>query len=123
VNQPVTATKLKVDRDLGDEFEFEGSAVYTLFKGFSVSGLYQYGFKLKDAVSGPEGFSFKALEDETDWTSHIVIAGLSYSTIPRYLEKKFPWPMTATVHYRNRFAGSNNVFKSQYLSLALAVFF
>jgi hypothetical protein len=123
VNQPVTATKLKVDRDLGDEFEFEGSAVYTLFKGFSVSGLYQYGFKLKDEVSGPEGFSFKALEDETDWTSHIVIAGLSYSTIPLYLEKKFPWPLTATLFYRNRFAGSNNVFKSQYLSLALAVFF
>jgi hypothetical protein len=123
VNRPVTATKLKVDRDLGDEFEFEGSAVYTPFKGFSVSGLYQYGFKLKDEVSGPEGISFKALEDETDWTSHIVIAGLSYSTIPRYLEKKFPWPLTATVLYRNRFAGSNNILKSQYLSLTLAVFF
>jgi hypothetical protein len=123
VNQPVTATKLKVDRDLGDEIEFEASAVYSLFKGMSVSALYQYGFKLKDQVSGPEGLSFKALEDETDWTSHIVIGGLSYTTIPLYREKKFPWPMTASVLYRNRFAGSNNILKSHYISLLLAVFF
>jgi hypothetical protein len=123
VNQPVTATKLKVDRDLGDEFEFEGSGVYTLFKGLSVSGLYQFSFKLKDEVSGPQGLSFKALEDETDWTSHIFIGGLSYSTIPLYREKKFPWPLTASLLYRNRFAGSNNILKSQYLSLTLAVFF
>jgi hypothetical protein len=123
VNQPVTATKLKVDRDLGDEFEFEGSGVYTLFKGLSVSGLYQFAFKLKDEVSGPEGLSFKALEDETDWTSHIFIGGLSYTTLPLYREKKFRWPLTASLLYRNRFAGSNNILKSQYLSLTLAVFF
>lgn len=123
VNQPVTPTKMKVDRDLGDEFEFEISGAYTLFTGLSVSGLYQYGFKLNDQVSGPEGFSFKALEDETNWTSHIFIVGLTYTTLPLYREKKFPWPLTASLRYRDRFAGSNNILKSQYLSLTLAVFF
>jgi hypothetical protein len=123
VNQPITSTKVKVDRDLGDEFEFEGSVVYTLFEGLSVSGLYQYGFKLKDEASGPQGLSFKALEDETDWTSHLFITGLSYTTIPLYRAKKFPWPLMASLLYRNRFAGSNNILKSQYLSLTLAVFF
>jgi len=123
VHQPITTTKLKVDRDLGDEFEFEGSAVYTLFKGLSVSGLYQFGLKLKDEVSGPPGLSFKSLEDETNSTSHIFITGLSYTTVPLYREEKFPWPLTASLLYRNRFAGSNNIFKSQYLSLTLAVFF
>lgn len=123
VNQPVTATKVKVDRDLGDEFEFEGSVTYELLKGLSVSALYQFGFKLKDAVSGPPGLSFKALEDETDWTSHIVIGGVSYTTLPLYRERKFPWPLTASLLYRNRFAGSNNVLKSHYLSLMVAVFF
>jgi hypothetical protein len=123
VNQPVTMTKVKVDRDLGDELEFEGSAAYTLFKGLSVSGQYQFGFKLKDAVSGPQDLSFKALEDETNWTSHIAIAGVSYTTIPLYREQQFPWPLSVSLLYRNRFAGSNNILKSQYLSLAFAVFF
>jgi hypothetical protein len=123
VNQPITLTKLKVDRDLGDEFEFEGSGVYTLFKGLQVSGLYQFGFKLKDEVSGPQGLSFRALEDETDWTSHLFITGVSFTTVPLFREKKFPWPLTASLLYRNRFAGSNNLFKSQYLSLTLALFF
>lgn len=123
VNQPITLTKLKVDRDLGDEFKFEGSGVYTLFKGLQVSGLYQFGFKLKDEVSGPQGLSFRALEDETDWTSHLFITGVSYTTVPLFREKKFPWPLTASLLYRNRFAGSNNLFKSQYLSLTLALFF
>jgi hypothetical protein len=79
--------------------------------------------KLEDEVSGPQGLSFKTLEDETAWTSHIFIGGLSYTTLPLYQEKKFPWPLTASLLYRNRFAGSNNILKSQYLSLTLAVFF
>jgi hypothetical protein len=123
VNQPITRTKLKVERDLGDEFEFEGSAVYRVFEGLSLSGLYQFGFKLKDEVWGPRGLSVAALEEETDWTSHILIAGVSYTTIPLYREKKFPWPLTASLLYRNRFAGSNNLLKSHYLSLSLAVLF
>jgi hypothetical protein len=123
VNQPVTMTKVKVDRDLGDEFEFEGSGMYTLFKGLSVSGLYQFGFKLQDEVSGPPGLSVTSLEDETAWTFHSFTTGISYTTVPLFREKKFPLPLTASLLYRHRFAGSNNILKTEYLSLTLAVFF
>lgn len=123
VNQPITTNKEKVSRDLGDIFEFEVSATYSFWKGFSLSGLYQFGFKLKDQVSGDRGFAYESLENETNYTEHVAIVALSYSTVPRYTEKTFPIPLTASLAYRNRFAGSNNVLKSQYIALSLAVLF
>ena len=123
VNIPITEYKEKVDRDLGDIFEFEGSGTYQFSEGFSFSLLYRYGFKLEDDIDGDMGYVYKSLEKETDWTSHIFIAGLSYSTIPLFKAKKFPVPLTASISYRNRFAGTNNVFKSEYIGLNFAVFF
>ena len=123
VDQPITLNKEKVDRNLGDIFEFEASAKYELAKGFDISALYKYGSKQKDDISGDKGYAYKSLEDETDYTEHIFIVGLSYSTVPLYMEKKFSVPFRASLSYRNRFAGSNNVLKSQYIKAGLQVFF
>jgi hypothetical protein len=123
VNRPITINRERVDRDVGDLFELEASAEYKLLKGLNLSLLYRAGFKTEDAIDGDLGFAYEALEDETDWTSHIFIAGLSYTTIPLYVEKKFPFPFAASLGYRNRFAGSNNALKSQYISFSLGVFF
>lgn len=123
VNEPITRVKTKVNRDLGDVFKFEISALYTILKGLSLYGYYEYGFALKDRVSGDGNFAFESLEDETDWTSHIVKAGVSYSTLPLFLQKQFPLPLSVGVFYRNRFAGTNNVLKSQYISFELTAFF
>jgi hypothetical protein len=123
VNRPITANKEEVDRDLGDTFEFEISGAYTLLKGFSVYGLYQYAFALQDEVSGNLGFAYASLENETDWTSHIFQTGVSYTTLPLYIEKKFPVPLMVSVSYRNRFAGANNILKSEFISLEISGFF
>lgn len=123
INRPITTNKEKVERDLGDIIELEGSGKYTLLKGFDISLLYKYGFKMKDRVSGSQGFAYQSLERETDYTEHVFIGGLSYTTLPLYIEKRFPLPITASVSYRNRFAGSNNVLKSQFIALGLQVFF
>lgn len=123
VNRPITTNKEIVKRNLGDVFEYEASARLGLAKGLSFSGLYRYSFKLEDDVSGKLGFFYKSLEAETKAKSHIYILGLSYSTIPLFLEKKFPVPLSASLSYRNRFAGSNNVLRSQYIGFALNVFF
>ena len=69
------------------------------------------------------GFNYKSLEDETDQKEHIIIARLSYSTLPLYLEKKFPVPLDASIFYRDRFAGDNNLLKSQYIGFGLGVYF
>jgi hypothetical protein len=123
VNNPITANRENVSRDLGDRFEFEVSAHYLLPKGFFVSGLYRYAFKLEDQVSGNRGFAYESLEEETARSEHIAIATLGYSTLGLYRDKAFPVPLVASVSYRNRFAGSNNVFRSQYIALSLEVYF
>jgi hypothetical protein len=123
VNNPLSANKENVDRDLGDIIELEVSAKYNFLTGLTFLSLYKYGFKLKDDVSGKKGFVYKSLEDETDYTEQVFIVGLAYSTFPLYLQKKFPLPLTTSLSYRNRFAGSNNVFKSQYIGLGLEALF
>ena len=123
VNNPLTANKENVSRDLGDIVELEASAKYNFLTGFTFSSLYKYGFKLKDHVSGNQGFTYSSLEDETDYTEQVFIVGLAYSTFPLYLQKKFPLPLTTSLSYRNRFAGSNNVSKSAYIGLGLEVLF
>ena len=123
VNDVLTANKEVVDRDLGDIIELEGSAAYQFAEGFNVSLLYKYGFAFKDKISGDKGYAYESLEDETDWTEHVGILSLSYSTLPLFNAKKFPVPLTASISYRNRFAGSNNVLKSQYIGFGLSIFF
>lgn len=125
-NHPIAPEENKdnVERDLGDVIELEASASYALPKGFGVSLLYKYGHSFKDRMSGNRpDLDYNALEEETDYTEHIYIAGLSYSTIQLFSEKKFPVPLNASVSYRNRFAGTNNVLKSQYVGLGLGVYF
>ena len=123
VNNPVTINKEKVNRDLGDVFEFEVSGKYTLLQGLDFSALYKYGFNLKDRVSGKLGFAYNSLEEETRRMEQIYIIGLSYTTIPLYGEKKFFLPMTASISYRNRFAGNNNYQRAQYIGTGLQFFF
>jgi len=122
-NQPLTTNEEKVDRNLGDIIELEVSGTYEFLEGLNLWLLYQFGYAMKDHISGDMGFNYDSLEDESRQTEHIGIIGLSYSTIPLFIKKKFPLPLTANVYYRNRFAGSGNVFKSQYIGLMLAVYF
>jgi hypothetical protein len=122
-NIPITPNREDVRRDLGDIIELEVSAKYNVLTGLTFSPLYKYGFKLKDEVSGNKGFAYSSLEDETNYTEQVFIVSIAYSTFPLYLQKKFPFPLTTSLSYRNRFAGSNNVFKSQYLGLGVEVLF
>jgi hypothetical protein len=116
-----------VDRDLGDKFEFEFEARYALWMGFSLSGLYKYGFKLEDHISGPPGFPNHLAEKDTDSTEHIYIVRLNYSTLPLYMERRFPIPLNIFLSYRDRFAGSGPsavgspslVLKTRYIGFGL----
>lgn len=123
VNRPLTDNKEEVKRNLGDVVELEASGKYTFLEGFNVSLLYKYGFKFKDHISGDQGFLYESLEDETDYKEHIYTAGLSYTTVPMYMEKRFPVPLDVSISYRNRFAGANNIFKSEYVGLGVQIFF
>ncbi len=125
VNSPLApaANNERVDRKLGDIMQLEVSDSYSFFGGFNASLLYNYKFKLKDRVSGDKGLAYESLENETRGKSHVVKAGLSYSTIPLFMEKKFPIPLSFDFTYRYRFAGSDNSAKSQYMQFGLNIYF
>ena len=53
---------------------------------------------------------------------HFGMIGLTFSTIPAYQAKQFPIPMNLDLYFRDRFLGQN-ITKSQYLGVALSVFF
>ena len=113
-----------VKRDTGDTIEAGLSGVLgVLVRGLTVSAHYTYSYKMKDKYRGDLGFDYDALAIESDYRSHIVEGKLSYSTIPRYLEKQFPLPLSASVRYRERVAGTNNQFNSRYIGFTLEAFF
>lgn len=123
VNRPLTTNKENVDRNYGDVFTLKLSGLYAFYEGFGIELFYSYASKSKDRVSGNQGFNYQSLEDETDWTYQEYKVGLSYSTIPLYRKKKFPFPMLTSIEYENVFAGSNNFLKQQLFSFKLAVYF
>jgi hypothetical protein len=123
VDFPLTVNKETVDRNLGDAFEARISGNYSLSKAFSAGLEYRFTAKAKDSIDGDKGYCYSCLEEETDYTSHVILASLGYSTVQMYMDKKFKVPLNASITYRYRFAGTNNVTKSQYISLDLGVYF
>ncbi|MHC4310578.1 MAG: hypothetical protein ACYSSN_11585 [Planctomycetota bacterium] len=124
VDQPIVPEENKetVDINPGDIIRIEPSLAYEFLKGASLIAEYEFGYRSKANVSGDRGLNYSSLEEESDFKEHVIKVGLSYSTIPLYAEKKFPLPLSAYVLYRNRFAGQN-VLKSQYIGIGLAVYF
>ena len=122
VDVPITINKEEVDRNLGDIVILEFMGNYNFTSYFSGGLKYRYTRKFKDKVDGDMGFAYSSLEDETNSKGHMAFAFLGFDTIQMYFDKKFPLPLSLKLEYRNRFAGKNNVTKSQYLSLNLDIF-
>ncbi len=127
----LTTNRERVDRDLGDRFEFEFTALYQVLSGLSLSGLYKYGFKLEDRISGHMGFPTQLLEKNSDSTEQVYIVRVNYSTLPLYRAGRFPLPLNVALSYRDRFAGSgpltggspSGILKTRYIGLRVQVIF
>jgi hypothetical protein len=122
VDLPITINKEEVDRNLGDIVSLEVMGNYSFTQCLSGGLKYRFTRKFKDHVDGRRGFAYSSLEDETNSRSHLAFAFLGFNTIQMYFDKTFPVPLSLKLEYRNRFAGKNNVTKSQYLSFSLDIF-
>lgn len=119
VHVPLCPTKENVKRDLGDVAEFEISGGFGLpLKGLSFSPRYTYTHGFKNHYKG-----HSALADETNFEVHRYAVGLSYSTIPLFVEKRFPLPLNAGITYSSIFRANNNTAKTQTISLTIAAYF
>jgi hypothetical protein len=121
--QPIGGVKENVERTPGGTLELEASAGYDIGKGFRAGALYMYGNKQTDKVSGNKGLDYTVLERDTNYIEHVYIVGVSYSTVPLYVQKSFPIPLNVSLSYRDRFAGKNFILNSQYISLSVQTFF
>jgi hypothetical protein len=127
----LTTTKERLDRDLGDRFEFEVGVQYQLTSAFAVGGIYRYAFKLEDRFKSDRGLLVQVLEEDTDSTEQTYVVRLSYSTLPLYRAKRFPLPLDISVSYRDRFAGSgprsggspSQVLKTQFIGFRVQAVF
>ena len=115
--------KEHVNRNLGDIFGVGLAAKYRFTDAFSGSVTYNFLKKAKDNISGDMGFAYDSLQDETEREEQVAMVGITYSTISQYRAKQFPVPMEATLTYRNRFDGSDNALKSEYIGLWLAAYY
>jgi hypothetical protein len=124
VNRPVTINEGVVKRDQGDKYQIEVSGKYALISALDMYAIYNYRGKFKDHASGNNSsFNYNSVEAETNRTEHIYEVGFIFKTLSMYAEKKFPLPISTSVSYRSRFAGSNNSFKSKYIGLVLQGYF
>jgi len=128
-SEPLSDLVEKVDINPGDVIEVKTSATYQFdeqspFSGAALRLEYNYtkGFKHDVSGSGPSS-SYAGIEDETDGEEQTVIATIAYSTIPLFVKKEFPIPMTLALSYRNKFAGTNGTFKTQYIQAGLNIYF
>jgi hypothetical protein len=120
---PLTGVvKEKVDINPGNYFSAEISGSYAIIKGLTLSFSYEYGYKGRDEVEGDLNLEYDALEDESDYHEKLYKVGISYSTIPLFMEKKFPVPFTISTTYRKRLEGQN-LFNSTYIEVAAALYF
>jgi hypothetical protein len=117
------ANREKVDRDLGDILAVELFGDWGLSETWSVNALYVLASRQKDKVDGDLGLAYESLEDETDWDYQSITAGVTYSTVSRYMEEKTGVPMDVSLSYETVFDGSNNYLKQQLYTLGIALYF
>lgn len=123
-DSPITHNKEYVTINQGDVFSIEPSISFTYGKLWNTAVVYTYSTKTsKDIVSGDKGYNYASLEDESRWEEQTYKISQTFSTIPLYTEKTFAVPLDIGLSYWSRFAGTNNLFKSEYLEAKLNLYF
>jgi hypothetical protein len=124
VHDPLCPFKDTVRRDIGDIFEAEISASYGLpLEGLFFTPLYKFTNKFRDHYAGNMNLNYGVLAEESNFYDHSYRVGFSYSTVPLVVQKKFPWPLAASVFYWDRFAANNNRYVAKSIGFNIAVFF
>jgi len=124
-HQPIAVDKEEVRIVPSGAFELEASAQYNFesIQGFGANLLYNYKKMADSSVKGKNGHHIPALEAETGGMEQYYIVGVSYSTVPLFLKKKFPVPFVTYLSYRDKFAGNNSAFKTKYVNFGFTFYY
>ncbi len=124
-DRPITDRDLaeRVWRNIGDVFTLDTRVTFALLEFLIPHLRYAYVHKLRDEVFGVRGLSYESLEILTDGRSHLLEAGLTFTTVPWALREAFPVPFDVTLSYERAIAGSHRAIISNMVALNLAVYF
>jgi hypothetical protein len=109
-----------VRRDVDDIVEAEIAGTTGLLPGLTLTPMYTYTHKFQDQFRGDRGFNYRQLKAETEGDLHTLDLRLVYSTALLFVAKRFPVPLSVSVRYVDRLAGTNNRSQTRYLGLILA---
>ena len=114
----------KTNIDLGDQLHLQTSLKFSFLNGFTLLNGLSYQHKGKDRYSGKKYSSqrYNYLEQDTEQTMHSYVAGLGFSTIPLFKQKKFKVPLQANLFYTSVYEGKN-VLKDDIITFEMALFF
>jgi len=109
-----------VRRDVGDIVEAEIAGTVGLLPGLTISPMYTYTHKFQDHFRGDLGFNYGQLQAETDADFHTLELRLAYSTALLFAQQRFPVPLSLSLRYIDRVAGTNNRLDIRSLGFILA---
>jgi hypothetical protein len=93
---------------VGDLVEAEVAGTVGLLPGLTLRPMYTYTHKFQDQFRGDRGFNYGALQAQTDTDFHTLELRLAYSTALLVAQQRFPVPLSLSVRYLDRVAGTNN---------------
>jgi hypothetical protein len=111
-----------VYRDLGDVLEVDATLSYVIARVFTPFVRYLLTWKQKDRIDGERGLAYASLEVESGATSHILEAGLVFSTVPWVVAKELDLPFDASISFARSIAGRDNAPITNTVSLELAAY-
>ena len=109
-----------VHRDVGDIVEAEIAGTVGLLPGLTLTPMYTYTHKFQDQFRGDRGFHYGQLQAETDVDFHTLDLRLAYNTALLVAQQRFPVPLSLSLRYIDRLAGTNNRLPIRALGLILA---
>jgi hypothetical protein len=110
--------------DYGDQLKLETSLTYNFWNGFSFINGVGYQYKTADSFKGDKYASerYEWLGTDTQQNLTTYQAGLGFSTIPLFRQKKFKVPLQANLFYTSVVEGKN-VLTDDILTFEMALFF
>jgi hypothetical protein len=120
IHQPICPNfDPQVHRDVGDIVEAEIAGTVGLLPGLTLMLMYTYTHKFQDQFRGDRGFNYGQLQAQTATDLHTLELRLAYSTALLVAQQRFPVPLSLSLRYLDRFAGTNNRLVIRSLGLIL----
>ena len=107
---PLSSEKETLDYQRGNRWSLgSGTSLQFFVPGLKFTAEYEYSGQFRDSVTPGQkaGYDYSILTQRSDMEAHTITVGVSFSTVPMFLSKKFPIPCMLGLNYSRVFSGVN----------------